>query len=130
MPRWSAESIRSRTPVLVDARERARLHPETFSVPGRRDITRALKAGNSVKVIDNAKGERFWVVVVRVGHGGAPCVGIVANELLDPAGYSFGDAISFKRKHVIDFVEYSRPERGRQVEAMLAIATLRLQPTA
>ena len=51
-----------KTPILINADEMHRQHPDTFHRPSDQDL-RAIDAGSLVKVCGN--GERFWVEVTR-----------------------------------------------------------------
>lgn len=86
-------------PDLVDAKSRAKAHPETFDVPSDADL-RKLGPGDLVKVARN--GERFWVTVT--GFEKRRIHGEVANELGENDDLPFGTSIYLQKKNVYSWV--------------------------
>lgn len=82
---------------LVDAVAVHDQHPETFHVPSRVDIDRALERRRYVKVCNGS--ERFWVKPTRTEA--TKQYGRVANVLITP-GLSRGDEICFSWRNVYD----------------------------
>ena len=87
-----------KTPILTNAQEMARSHPETFDAP----VNPSLEPGDHVKVCVQfeqqsslCQGERFWVELTAVK--GDILEGVIVNKLIasDLHGLSEGDAIRF-----------------------------------
>ena len=86
---------------LVDAEERHRAHPRTFSIP-RSDVRATLGVGDRVKLLfavgDGSSNERMWVEVVEVVDG--RYVGRLDNEPVAITDLLLGDRIAFGPEHV------------------------------
>ena len=84
---------------FVDAREMAKMYPESFD-----DISKEklefIRKGVNVKI--NNGLERFWVEVKSVN--GKEISGTVNNELIFPIEYDYGDKITFNINHVYDMI--------------------------
>ena len=86
---------------LVDAEERHRENPRTFSIP-RSDVRAALAVGDRVKLLFGVGGgsstERMWVEVTEVV--GARYVGRLDNEPVAIVDLRAGDLVEFGPEHV------------------------------
>ena len=85
-----------KTPILINADEMHRQHPDTFHRPSDQDL-RAIDAGSLVQVCGN--GDRFWVVVT--GRRGDLVTGAVNNDLII-SPLQFGEKIRFHVDNVYD----------------------------
>ncbi len=82
---------------FVDAQKQHKKHPETFYAPSK-GVLSEIKKGSIVKV--SVGGERFWVIVSKVG--GNHIDGQVDNDLICTDSHSLvcGDMISFHKKNI------------------------------
>jgi hypothetical protein len=74
------------SPVLVNAAEMGREHPETFYYPTKRQLD-SIQPGDLVKVCEDSEPfpERFWVIVTK--RDGDLFVGAVDNYLFENKPY-------------------------------------------
>jgi hypothetical protein len=84
---------------LVDAKAKARAHPDTFSVPSEAKLKK-IKPGDLVKVARN--NERFWVRVT--GFEKRRIHGTVANSLIRNDDLPFGTSIYLSKKNIYSWV--------------------------
>ena len=84
-----------KTPALINAKQMAQDHPETFSVPEDTEL-RLLKVGSLVKV--STDGERFWVQITSATY--PLFIGRVDNDLLFVKGLSYNDLIQFHAANI------------------------------
>jgi hypothetical protein len=99
----------ARSSRLLDAEERHRADPDTFSIP-RSDVRRGLARGARVKLLFGSgepgrpmSSERMWVEVVGTADGGDDderYVGRLANTPVVIEDLSLGDLIAFGPRHV------------------------------
>ncbi len=83
---------------FVDARQKAREHPDTYHVVSVCEQA-SLKPGDLVKV--STCGERFWAEVQSID--GDTITGQITNHLvLEEYGLKFGDVITFEKRHIHD----------------------------
>jgi uncharacterized protein YegJ (DUF2314 family) len=86
---------------LVDAEERHRAHPTSFSIP-RSDLRHALAAGDRVKLLfgvgDGSSTERMWVEVIDVVDG--RYIGRLDNQPVAIVDLRAGDRVEFGPEHV------------------------------
>lgn len=88
---------------LLDAEQRHRADPMTFSIP-RSDIRRSLEPGSRVKLLfaagtgDPPPAERMWVEVTQVQR--ERYVGRLANEPVAIVDLTLGDEVTFGPEHV------------------------------
>ena len=83
-----------KTPLLVNAQEMARQHPETFLVPSDTALATLCKC-DLVKVCSN--DDRFWVEIE--SRDGDVFVGRIDNELIT-TGLRRDDRITFHRDNI------------------------------
>ena len=93
-----------KSPLLINAAEMNRQHPDTFHRPGDHDL-QAIGAGSMIKVCHES--ERFWVEVTR--RKGDVITGKVSNPLLF-SPLEFGEKI---RLHVDNIFEVYSKEVAR-----------------
>ena len=103
---------------LDDPRQRKAEAPYTFFLPHDMRL-REIGVGDSVQLIfcataDTARygAERMWVTVT--GFSGDALVGDLNNVPIDIPGLTQGDAVEFKRWHVID-VNFEDPEKDARL---------------
>jgi hypothetical protein len=90
-----------RSPVLVNAAEMARQHPETFGRPSKQELD-SIKSGSLVKVCDGAK--RFWTEVI--SREGETIIARVDSMIgFGQQDYSYGDLIRFGADNIYDIHE-------------------------
>lgn len=94
-------------PVFEDAQRMQRKHPDTFAALAGDDMS-GLVVGSFVKLCTG--GERFWVEVTEIEHGGLR--GRVNNDLVctEAHGLNNGDSVEFQRRHI--YSVYEAPERA------------------
>ena len=87
-------------PLLLNARELEKQHPETFSCPNDRDC-QWIKKGTMVKVCNGR--ERFWVEVTAIRKGGI-LQGRCSNNLVctDQSVLKLGDEFQFSTVNIYD----------------------------
>ena len=108
---------------LLDAEERHRADPMTFSIP-RSDIRRSLGLGSRVKLLfavgtdDPPSAERMWVEVTQVL--GKRYVGQLANEPVAIADLEFGDEVTFGPEHVAAIWRETGHEPGPEQYAIVS----------
>jgi hypothetical protein len=91
---------------LVNAEEKAKVHPSTFKIPPG-DDREALKPGDVVKLhfMFRHMTERMWVSVTkRLDSGGYE--GELRNQPIS-RGAKWGDRVKFKAEHVTEIQEAS-----------------------
>lgn len=85
-----------KAPLLINAAEMERQHPDTFHRPSDQDL-QAIRAGSMIKVCHES--ERFWVSVTR--RKGDVITGTVSNPLLF-SPLEFGEKIKFHIDNVFE----------------------------
>ena len=83
-------------PEFLDAQQKNRDYPRTFSVPSKKQLDK-IKPDQNVKVCENQ--ERFWVEVTEIN--GHKITGRVNNDLVLTHSFKCDDIISFETKNVM-----------------------------
>lgn len=91
------------SPVLINAAEMAREHPETFGRPSKQELD-SIRPHDLVKVCDGA--ERFWTEVV--SREGETIVARVDSMIgFGGQDYGYGDLIRFGTDNIYDIYDRS-----------------------
>jgi hypothetical protein len=89
------DKIKTKDYTFTDAQEMAKLYPDTFQAPLKKDLAK-IKKGSIVKVSHN--NERFWTIVKSVK--GNKVTAKVDNDLICEQPFKCGDTIKFEKKHI------------------------------
>lgn len=91
-------NIEIKHPVLLDAQQRHREYPRTFSVPDKM-VLQTLSRGDYAQVC--ADRERFWVLITEVVKTGFQ--GVIENDLICTSAHHLadGDRIFFEAQNIL-----------------------------
>lgn len=90
---------------LVDCREMAKKHPETFEVPSVDELTK-IEVGDFVKLIfeeDDKTSERMWVEVV--SNDFPAFTGELNNDPFNISSISLGSFLEFESRHIASVIK-------------------------
>ena len=93
---------------LINAQERHKRSPKTFTVPSTRRLSRIAR-DMYVKIgieHQHGLGERFWVIVKRHNYKEGYLIGEVNNDLVDTElhGVKYRDILRFTLENVMDIM--------------------------
>jgi len=122
--RWVSHFEDSRFSGLLDAEQRHRVAPDSFSIP-RSDVRQALVPGDLVKLLfgvgagDPAPAERMWVEVLEAEAG--RYVGRLENEPQAISDLQIGARIAFGPEHIA--ATYHEPNETSPTAEQFAIVS-------